>query len=105
MFTSTAPVAPRSFTDTPFTWVTDASTFATMLDKLREAPEIAVDLEYHSYRTFGGFVCLMQLSTRQEDWVVDTLALREELEHLNEVFTDPKIIKVRTSLCGTSANM
>lgn len=69
--------------------------FTDMLSKLRNAAEIAVDLEHHSYRTFGGFVCLMQLSTREEDFVVDTLAVREELEELNEVFTDPKIVKVR----------
>jgi exosome complex exonuclease RRP6 len=37
----------------------------------------------------------MQISTREEDWIIDTLALREELEVLNEVFTDSKIIKVR----------
>ena len=36
----------------------------------------------------------MQISTREEDFVIDTLALREELEALNEVFTDPSIIKV-----------
>ena len=65
-----------------------------MLDKLRDAQEIAVDLEYHNYRSFGGFVCLMQISTRAEDFVVDTLALREELEELNEVFTNPNIVKV-----------
>jgi exosome complex exonuclease RRP6 len=34
--------------------------------------EIAVDLEAHSYRSFLGFVCLMQLSTRDEDWLIDT---------------------------------
>ena len=45
-------------------------------------------------RSYYGFVCLMQISTREEDWIVDTLALREELEELNEVFTDPSIIKV-----------
>ena len=68
-----------------------------MLEKLRGAAEIAVDLEHHSYRTFGGFVCLMQLSTRDEDFVVDPLAVRDEMEELNEVFTDPNIIKVCTS--------
>lgn len=65
-----------------------------MLDKLRQAQELAVDLEHHSHRSFSGFLCLMQISTRSEDFVVDTLALREELEDLNEVFTDPRIVKV-----------
>ena len=36
----------------------------------------------------------MQISTRKEDFIVDTLALRDEMEELNEVFTDPKIVKV-----------
>ncbi|KAM6491418.1 Ribonuclease H-like domain containing protein [Amanita muscaria] len=57
-----------------------------MLAKLRQAVEIAVDLEHHSYRAYAGFVCLMKLSTREEDWIVDALELREELVKLNEVF-------------------
>jgi exosome complex exonuclease RRP6 len=97
MFVSVDPIAPKSFKETPFTWVADSATFAAMLDKLRGAREIAIDLEYHSYRSFYGFVCLMQLSTRDEDWVVDTLVLREELEELNEVFTDPEVVKVCVS--------
>ena len=66
-----------------------------MLQKLRTAEELAVDLEHHSYRTFAGFLCLMQISTREQDFVVDTLQLRDELEELNETFTDPSIVKVR----------
>ena len=65
-----------------------------MLDDLKQATEIAVDLEHHDYRSYHGFVCLMQISTRKQDWIVDTLELREELIALNEVFTDPKIVKV-----------
>lgn len=68
-----------------------------MLDKLRSAKEIAVDLEHHDYRSWAGFLCLMQISTRQEDFVVDTIALREELQELNEVFTDPAIVKANIS--------
>ena len=67
-----------------------------MVEKLRSATEIAIDLEHHNYRTFSGFVCLMQISTREEDFIVDTLALREELEDLNEMFTNPNIVKVCT---------
>ena len=65
-----------------------------MLEKLRVCQEIAVDLEHHSYRSYYGFLCLMQISTREEDFIVDTLQLRDELEELNEVFTDPNITKV-----------
>ncbi|CDO75141.1 hypothetical protein BN946_scf184639.g3 [Trametes cinnabarina] len=94
MFQPAPPIVPRSFAETPFSWVSTAAEFAAMLEKLRGAREIAVDLEYHSYRTYGGFVCLMQISTRGEDFVVDTLALRDEMEELNEVFTDPDVVKV-----------
>jgi len=38
----------------------------------------------------------MQISTRSEDFIVDTLELRSELHILNEVFTDPSILKVGT---------
>ncbi|TDL23207.1 hypothetical protein BD410DRAFT_173443 [Rickenella mellea] len=94
MFEHADAISPASFDQTPFTWVETKDAFEDMLEKLRKSQEIAVDLEHHSYRTFSGFLCLMQISTRQEDFVVDTLALREDLEDLNEVFTDPRIVKV-----------
>ena len=66
-----------------------------MLAELRSAKEIAVDLEHHDTHSYIGIVCLMQISTRDKDWIVDTLKpWRENLQILNEVFTDPKIVKV-----------
>jgi exosome complex exonuclease RRP6 len=65
-----------------------------MLNDLKQANEIAVDLEHHDYRSYHGFVCLMQISTRKQDWIVDTLELREDLIALNEVFANPNIVKV-----------
>ena len=56
--------------------------------------EIAIDLEAHSYRSFQGFTCLMQLSTRERDFLIDTIALRSHLHLLNTVTTDPRIVKV-----------
>lgn len=86
------PVQP--FESTPFTWVDTSTKLAELMKKLKAVREIAVDLEHHDYRSYAGFVCLMQISTRHDDFVVDTLALRDELEVLNEVFTDPQIVKV-----------
>lgn len=65
-----------------------------MLNSLRGVKEFAVDLENHSLRSYQGFVCLMQISTRDQDFLIDTLELRRELECLNEVFTNPHIKKV-----------
>ncbi|CRL00784.1 CLUMA_CG014038, isoform A [Clunio marinus] len=77
-----------------FTFVDSIDKLNDMLEKLRMSKEIGVDLEHHSYRTFQGITCLMQLSTRKEDFIIDTIALRDELHILNEFFTDPKIVKI-----------
>lgn len=66
-----------------------------MLAELKQAKEIAIDLEHHDARSYIGLVCLMQISTRDRDWIVDTLKpWRRKLQCLNEVFADPSIIKV-----------
>ena len=73
-----------------------------MLAELKNAREIAVDLEHHDTHSYIGLVSLMQISTRDKDWVVDTLKpWREDLQVLNEVFTDPKILKVGVSVEDT----
>jgi len=56
---------------------------------------VQVDLENHNYRSFQGFVCLMQISTRSEDFIVDTLALRSHISPcLKDIFADVRIRKV-----------
>ena len=56
--------------------------------------ELAIDLEAHSLRSFAGFCCLVQLSTRRRDFLVDAIALRAELRLLNRVTAHPGIVKV-----------
>jgi len=56
--------------------------------------EVAVDLEHHSFRSFQGITCLMQLSTRQKDYIIDTLAVRPYMNRLLVIFADPNIVKV-----------
>ncbi|CCX17119.1 ribonuclease H-like domain-containing protein [Pyronema domesticum] len=82
------------FEDTEATMVDTPELLSEMLNELKEAKEIAIDLEHHDQRSYIGIVCLMQISTRSKDWIVDTLKLRGELQVLNEVFTNPSILKV-----------
>lgn len=56
--------------------------------------ELAIDLEAHSLRSFQGFTCLMQLSSRERDFLIDTLALRSSLHILNRLTTHPAVVKV-----------
>lgn len=65
-----------------------------MVVSLKGSTEIAVDLEHNSLRTYKGLVCLIQLSSRSQDWVIDALALRDEMGLLRGVMEDPKIVKV-----------
>jgi len=80
--------------ETSLTIIDEPEQLNDLLQKLKIVKEFAVDLEHHSYRSFLGFTCLMQISTRQEDFLIDTLSLRDDLQILNEVFTDPNILKV-----------
>ncbi|XP_065061459.1 exosome complex component 10-like [Rhopilema esculentum] len=79
---------------TSLTVIDDVEKLNGLLEKLKAVKEVAIDLEHHSYRSFMGFCCLMQISTREEDFIVDTIVLREDLQVLNEVFTNPGILKV-----------
>ncbi|CAM0956965.1 unnamed protein product [Alopecurus aequalis] len=89
------PLKPSALDDTPFTYVEDRKTLEVLATKLKNATEFAVDLEHNHYRTFQGLTCLMQISTRTEDFIVDTLKLRNYLgENLREVFQDPTKKKV-----------
>lgn len=70
----------------------------SLLKDLQNYTEIAVDLEHHSYRSFLGITCLMQVSTKDTDYIIDTLALRDKLFILNEVFTKQSIVKVSVNM-------
>ena len=87
--------AYRSFEETPYEFVASVEALEAAAARLSKAREIAVDLEAHGYRSFQGFCCLMQLSTREEDLVVDVLALRPHIGRIfAPIFANPSIVKV-----------
>ncbi|KUI72010.1 Exosome complex exonuclease rrp6 [Cytospora mali] len=89
------PIPYQPMETTSATWVDTYEGVLQMLEELKQATEIAIDLEHHDYRSYHGLLSLMQISTREKDWIVDTLRpWRHKLEVLNEVFADPKIVKV-----------
>ncbi|KAG5980671.1 hypothetical protein E4U55_003791 [Claviceps digitariae] len=94
-FKKQEPIPSQDAESTQAIWVDTFEGVKAMLEELKKAKEIAVDLEHHDFRTYTGLVCLMQVSTRDKDWIVDTLQpWRHKLEILNQVFADPSIIKV-----------
>ena len=94
VLTKSEPISPQDWSSTKATWVDTVEALNKMIEELKKLEEIAVDLEHHDFRTYYGIVCLMQISNRDQDWIIDTLALRDELTELNEVFTNPNIVKV-----------
>lgn len=95
VYHQTKPIPPLPFESTQATFVDDMEGVRAMLNELEQAQEIAVDLEHHDQHSYIGLVSLMQISTREKDWVVDTLQpWRQQLECLNKVFADPGVVKV-----------
>jgi ribonuclease D len=66
---------------------------ADLADKLRREAVIAVDTESNSLYAYQEQVCLIQFSTREQDYLVDPLAV-EDLSPLAPIFRDPDIEKV-----------
>nr|XP_020474717.1 exosome component 10 isoform X1 [Monopterus albus] len=84
----------KPLAETKCSFIETLEDLVALNEKLCKLSEFAVDLEHHSYRSFLGLTCLMQISTRDEDFIIDTLELRGEMYILNEAFTDPAIVKV-----------
>lgn len=96
--TTIPPTSLAGSTSPKHVYVSTPSALSSMATKLKAAKEIAVDLEHHSYRTYRGFLCLMQISTREEDFIIDLLVpnVRDSIGNaLGEIFSDPEIVKVR----------
>lgn len=80
-------------------WVETSEGVSQMGRSLAGATELAVDLEHHSWRSFHGMSCLIQISRRQPpvDFVVDVLRVevRKALPAvLGPLLTDASIVKV-----------
>jgi exosome complex exonuclease RRP6 len=58
----------KSFDETPFEWVGDKIGLTKMIKEIRQAGEdgtqreLAIDLEHHDYRSWGGLTCLIQVT-------------------------------------------
>ncbi|KAH8268017.1 hypothetical protein KR018_006364 [Drosophila ironensis] len=88
------PLLPNLMADTDLMIVDSVEKLRRALEELRQATQIAIDVEHHSYRTFMGITCLVQMSTRTKDYIFDTLILRDDMHVLNLVLTDPKKLKI-----------
>jgi len=96
------PIIAPSLEATPFALVTTKEQLSATLVKLKESTEMAVALGYIVQDSFRGIISLIQISTRTDDFIIDAVALREEVVVLNEVFLDPNIVKVMNQVVNTN---
>ncbi|KAK5959653.1 exosome nuclease subunit RRP6 PWA37_003016 [Arxiozyma heterogenica] len=88
------PIPFKSWNDTEPIWIDQVDQIPHLVQDLSNYKELAIDLEHHDFRSYYGIVCLMQISTRDKDYLIDTIALRDDLSPLNKIFTNPMITKV-----------
>jgi hypothetical protein len=80
-----------------WTWVADVSHLEALGRTLETSSAFAVDLEHHSFRSFQGLTCLMQISTDSGDFIIDCLVPEIRLAlgaNLGPHFANPAIVKV-----------
>lgn len=77
-----------------YVWVHTEMQLKELVNVLSEERFFGVDTEQHSLRSFLGFTALVQISTRKEDYLVDTIALHDFMGILRPVFANPSICKV-----------
>lgn len=73
-------------------WVDSDDTLRTWCERLRSHERIAIDTEANSMFVYNERICLVQVSTPQDDLLIDPLAV--DLAPLGPVLSDPSVQKV-----------
>ncbi len=77
-----------------FTYIDTSNALTEAVEEWEKAEELAVDLECeNNLHHYGAYISLIQISTREKNWVVDVLKL-STIKPLLEIFEDPAIQKV-----------
>lgn len=73
--------------------VDTARSLQLVLINLSQADSISVDTESSGYYTYFSKVCLIQISAKGKNYIIDPLKL-QNLESLGNLFEDKKILKI-----------
>ncbi len=77
----------------PYTAIAATDSFQAMMEALRPAGRLAIDIEADSLYHYFEKVCLIQISTDSETFVLDPLVVRD-LSPLGPILSDPGVEKV-----------
>ncbi|CAD7926940.1 unnamed protein product [Amoebophrya sp. A120] len=91
-------------TPTDLVLVRTVADLQQMIADLATEDFVAIDIEHHSAHSFRGFCCLLQLSSKSTDYIVDLIPPPSQLETvadfraavtlLNKITANPAIVKV-----------
>jgi exosome complex exonuclease RRP6 len=78
-----------------FLFIDSEAGVINMLEEIKTVKEIAISLLNHSFRSFQGFCCIIQISTRFKDYALDAIILRQKLGNLlGPICANPSLIKI-----------
>lgn len=80
-------------TPPPYTLVSTSGDFQAMMERVRSAPRLAIDMEADSLYHYFEKVCLIQISSDRDTFILDPLAL-DEIPQLGPIIADPGVEKV-----------
>ena len=87
------PIEAETVAPPPYTFVTTEAGFHGMLERLTAACRMAIDIEADSLYHYFEKVCLIQISTDSETFILDPLAIGNAAE-LAPLMRDPAVEKV-----------
>jgi exosome complex exonuclease RRP6 len=96
------PIPPfKSIEQSRFVYIDNDQALDMMIDDIVvNSKDVAIDLEHHDLRSFLGFTCLIQISTRDTDYLIDPFNIFKSIHRINRFTTDPRILKVMHSAEG-----
>jgi ribonuclease D len=77
----------------PATYIDQVDSLQRLVAELEDEPLLGIDTESNSLHAYRERVCLIQISSRDRDYIVDPLAIAD-MTPLKTLFADPNIEKV-----------
>ena len=74
-------------------FIDDEKDLQSLVKDLKKEKEIAFDIEGNSLYSYHSRICLIQVSTRNKNFIIDVLKMRD-ISPLKEVFFNPGVLKV-----------
>jgi ribonuclease D len=74
--------------------VCDAESLSRAVEIWTSAKIIGVDTEANSFFAYHERLCLMQVSTDSQDWILDPFALGDDMQIMAPLLADPEVIKI-----------